>query len=115
MTSNPSPLFSPFRLKSLELESRFVLPGMQRGWSIAGAPTDRLADYYVRRVRGGVGLIITESVAVDHMSSSRSEVFSRLDDSSFDAWQKCVSAVREAGGKIIMQLWHEGRCPEGRS
>ncbi|WP_404712815.1 12-oxophytodienoate reductase [Sphingomonas sp. MMS24-J13] len=108
MASNPSPLFSPFRLKSLELASRFVLPGMQRGWSVGGAPTDRLSDYYVRRVHGGVGLIITELVAVDHVSSTRSEVFSRLDDSSFDAWQKCVAAVREAGGKIIMQLWHEG-------
>jgi len=108
MTARHSRLFEPFRIKSLELENRFVLPGMQRGWSIAGAPTDQLTDYYVRRVRGGTGLIITESVAVDHPTATLSPVFSRLNDATFDAWRRCVQTVREANGHLLFQLWHEG-------
>lgn len=105
---NSSRLFDPFTLKGLTLANRFVLPGMQRGWSVDGAPTSHLTDYYVRRVRGGVGLIVTESVAVDHPSSSRSPVFSRLDDKTFEAWQHCIAAVHAEGGRIMLQLWHEG-------
>lgn len=106
--TNSLRLFDPFTLKGLKLANRFVLPGMQRGWSVNGAPTDHLTDYYVRRVRGGVGLIVTESVAVDHPSSSRSPVFSRLDERTFEAWQHCIAAVHAEDGSIMVQLWHEG-------
>ena len=108
MTSGSPGLFNPFTLKERELANRFVLPGMQRGWSVEGAPTDILTDYYVRRVLGGAGLIITESVAVDHPSATRSAVFSRLDEGTFEAWRNCVETVRAAGGRILLQLWHEG-------
>ncbi|MBU0556697.1 MAG: 12-oxophytodienoate reductase [Alphaproteobacteria bacterium] len=108
MTGQAPNLFDPFTLRGRQLANRFVLPGMQRGWSVDGAPTDTLIDYYIRRVIGGAGLIITESVAVDHPSATRSAVFSRLDEGTFEAWRQCVGAVRTAGGHILLQLWHEG-------
>jgi 2,4-dienoyl-CoA reductase-like NADH-dependent reductase (Old Yellow Enzyme family) len=103
-----SGLFSPFRLRNLTLPNRFVMPGMQRMWCEDGMPLPRLGDYYRRRVEGGVGLVITESCAVDHPSSTRTPLFTRINEQTVDAWADCVAKVKDAGGIIFMQLWHEG-------
>jgi 2,4-dienoyl-CoA reductase-like NADH-dependent reductase (Old Yellow Enzyme family) len=103
-----APLFAPIRLGRTELPNRFVLPGMQRGWCEGGAPTAQLVDYYRRRVAGGVGLIVSESVAVDHPSSTQTDSFARLNPETLEAWTRCIQAVKSEGGHIILQLWHEG-------
>ena len=103
-----SPLFTPFSIRGLTLPNRFVLPGMQRMWCDDGRPQPRLGDYYRRCVEGGAGLVISESCAVDHTSATQTAIFTRLDESTVDAWAVCVEAVKSVGGKMLMQLWHEG-------
>ena len=102
------PLFQPFTINGLTLPNRFVMPGMQRMWCENGRPLPRLAQYYRRRVEGGVGLVITESCAVDHPSSTQTPQFTRINKATLDAWAECVRAVKDAGGRIFLQLWHEG-------
>jgi 2,4-dienoyl-CoA reductase-like NADH-dependent reductase (Old Yellow Enzyme family) len=101
-------LFEPFTINGITLPNRFVMPGMQRMWCDHGTPLPRLADYYRERVEGGVGLIITESCAVDHTSATQTPVFCRITDATLDAWARCFNAVNGAGGRMLMQLWHEG-------
>ncbi|MGE5721716.1 MAG: 12-oxophytodienoate reductase [Sphingomonadales bacterium] len=101
-------LLSPLRIKGVTLRNRFVMPGMQRGWAEDGAPSAEMPDYYRRRVLGGVALIISESCAIDHPSATVQPIACRLDASTFDAWSRCVDAVRGAGGEMLLQLWHEG-------
>lgn len=108
MPSDQTGLFSALKIKSLALPNRFVLPAMQRGWSVDGVPTARLADYYVERVEGGAGLIISESVAVDHTSATQHPIFSWLTDRTVAGWADCIGKVHGAGGRILLQLWHEG-------
>ncbi|MEZ5893767.1 MAG: hypothetical protein R3C58_11585 [Parvularculaceae bacterium] len=103
-----APLFTPFRIGGVTLPNRFVMPGMQRNWCEGGKPLPILKDYYRRRVEGGVGLVITESLAVDHPSATNSPAFARLNPATADAWGECVRDVKSAGGHILMQLWHEG-------
>jgi 2,4-dienoyl-CoA reductase-like NADH-dependent reductase (Old Yellow Enzyme family) len=107
-TTEAAPLFTPITVGGARLPNRFVLPGMQRGWCREGAPTDLLTAYYQRRVAGGAGLIITESVAIDHPSSTQTDAFARLTGATAAAWQRCVAAVKADGGHILLQLWHEG-------
>lgn len=103
-----SPLFEPFTIHNVTLRNRFVMPGMQRQWCEEGRPLPRLGQYYRRRVEGGVGLVITESCAVDHPSSTQTPMFARINDATLDAWAACIAAVKSAGGHIFIQLWHEG-------
>ena len=103
-----APLFTPFAIKGLKLPNRFVMPGMQRMWCDDGVPQPKLAEYYRQRVEGGVGLIITESCAVDHPSSTQTPMFCRINDATMSAWQRCFDAVNRAGGRMLLQLWHEG-------
>jgi 2,4-dienoyl-CoA reductase-like NADH-dependent reductase (Old Yellow Enzyme family) len=106
--TTPSPLFTPFRLGSLTLANRFVMPAMQRGMCDGGAPKPELAEYYARRAAGGVPLVIGESAAVDHPSSTVQPTSAHLNAATASAWQACVDAVRREGGAMLLQLWHEG-------
>ena len=103
-----SPLFEPFAIDGLALPNRFIVPGMQRGWCDHGVPSPRLAEYYRRRIKGGVSLIITEACAIDHPASTQGPSFGRLVDRALSAWAECVRAVHDAHGKLFVQLWHEG-------
>ena len=103
-----SPLFTPFTVRTLTLPNRFVMPGMQRQWCVDGKPIPKLVDYYCRRVLGGTPLVITESCAVDHASATQENTYARMTDATVEGWAACIDAVRQAGGQMFLQLWHEG-------
>lgn len=105
---DPSPLFTPFAIRGMTLRNRFVMPAMQRKWCADGRPLPTLVDYYCRRAEGGVALVITESCAVDHESSTVEPSYAQLNPGTFDAWRRCIDAVRDAGAPMLVQLWHEG-------
>jgi 2,4-dienoyl-CoA reductase-like NADH-dependent reductase (Old Yellow Enzyme family) len=103
-----SPLFTPFTLNCLRLPNRWVMPAMQRGMCEQGRPSADLAAYYRSRAEGGVPLIIGESAAVDHPSSTVQPSAAHINAATRDAWARCVGEVGEAGGAMLLQLWHEG-------
>jgi len=107
-TLDLSRLFTPVELGPLRLPNRFVLPGMQRQWCEDGRPLPRLGAFYRACVEGGVGLVISESCAVDHPSATQVPSFTRITGETVDAWAACVAEVKAAGGAMLMQLWHEG-------
>jgi 2,4-dienoyl-CoA reductase-like NADH-dependent reductase (Old Yellow Enzyme family) len=103
-----TPLLQPLDIRHLRLGSRFVMPGMQRGWCVDGAPDLRLRDYYRRRILGGTGLVISESCAIDHPSATKDPTFAQISPATKQAWQACIEAVHGAGGRMFLQLWHQG-------
>lgn len=103
-----SGFFRPLRIRSLELTNRFVMPSMQRGWCTDGHPPERLAEYYAARARGGVQLILSECIAVDHPAACRTRKYGRLANDTAGEWARCVHAVHEAGGHFFTQIGHDG-------
>ncbi len=103
-----TPLLQPLDIRHLHLRSRFVMPGMQRGWCVDGAPDHRLRDYYRRRILGGTGLVISESCAIDHPSATKDPTFAQISPATKQAWEGCIDSVHDAGGRIFLQLWHQG-------
>ena len=110
-----TPLLAPLRIGSLELKNRFVMPGMQRHWCVDGAPDQRLREYYRRRALGGTALVVCEACAVDHPSAASNPVFARLDARTAAGWRACVQEVHAAGGRIFIQLWHQGAVDTGKA
>src|ERR1700731_122854 len=103
-----SPLFTPFAFGELALPNRFIMPAMQRELSPDGVPSAEMADYYRRRVEGGVSLVIGEATAVDHPTSTQYFKYARFSGPSLPAWRRVLDAVKGAGGRLIIQLWHQG-------
>ena len=55
-------LFNPYELKNTVLRNRIVMAPMTRSMSPGGVPTQAVIDYYERRAKAEVGLIITEGI-----------------------------------------------------
>jgi 2,4-dienoyl-CoA reductase-like NADH-dependent reductase (Old Yellow Enzyme family) len=108
-----APLLQPLEIGRLRLRNRFVLPGMQRAWTVDGAPTERMREYYHQRALGGTALVITEACAVDHPSATSNSLFGWLTARTAGAWASCVDAVHSAGGAMFLQLWHQGAVDTG--
>jgi len=102
------PLFQAFQSPRLTLKNRIVMAPMTRDFAPGGLPGDDVRDYYVRRAQGGVGLIVTEGVAVN-MAGAQSQSVPRIyGEDSHRAWRPIVDAVHAAGAPIVPQLWHVG-------
>ncbi len=110
--TDTAPLFQPLVVKSTTLRNRIVMSPMTRRFSPNGIPTNEVADYYRRRAEGGVGLIVTEGVGIDHPAAiDDTNIPVMCGDDCIAGWKKTVDAVHAAGGVIFPQLWHMGRGP----
>jgi 2,4-dienoyl-CoA reductase-like NADH-dependent reductase (Old Yellow Enzyme family) len=103
-----SPLFTPFRVNGVTLPNRFVMPAMQRGMAADGDPSRALAQVYRDRVEGGVGLVISESTAIDHYSANWQPNAVRMEPRTLASWRRVIGSVKDAGGVFFQQLWHPG-------
>ena len=103
------PLLQPLILRGTRLANRVVMAPMSRFASPGGVPGADVAAYYRRRAEGGVGLIVTEGVAVAHPVAVDHPDAPRLHgDAPLGAWSRVVEAVHAAGGIVWPQLWHQG-------
>jgi len=104
-----SPLFTPFKVKSLELPNRIVMAPMTRSRSPGGIPGEDVADYYARRAAADVGLLITEGVTVRRGGASNDPNVPNLYKAdALAGWQNVVNKVHANHGKIAPQIWHQG-------
>ena len=113
MNALAEPLFRPISLPGLDLPNRLVMAPMTRGFASSGAPGTEVARYYRRRAEGGVGLVVTEGVIIDHpgaqgVSSQGEDLPVLHGDRAIAGWKHVVDEVHAAGASIIPQLWHYG-------
>lgn len=103
------PLLRPFRLRGLELPNRVVMAPMSRYASPGGVPGPDVAAYYARRARHGVGLIVTEGVAISHpLAVDHPDAPRLFGEDALTGWSRVVEAVHQVGGRFWPQLWHQG-------
>lgn len=103
-----NPLFSPLRAGAFELRNRIVMAPLTRCRSGEGrVPTPLMAEYY--RQRASAGLIISEATAVDPMGVGYPDTPGIWSKAQVEGWKPVTRAVHEAGGQIVLQLWHVGR------
>jgi N-ethylmaleimide reductase len=102
-------LFSPFDLGSIPLLHRVVhAPTTRLRASPDESPSPMMEAYYGQRASRG-GLIITESAHPSRDSRGYEGAPGIYTKSHVTAWQRIVSAVHAKGGKIVMQIAHDGR------
>ena len=103
-------LFTPIKIRSMELKNRIVLPAM--GTKFSGKTsyvTDQLIDYHVARVKGGTGLSIVEVCSV-HSPSAPRGFLSISEDCYIPGMKRLTDAIHENGGKAGLQLWQGSIC-----
>lgn len=101
-------LFEPLKLGDLEIPNRIVMAPLTRCRAADGrVPTPLMAEYY--RQRAGAGLIMSEATSVSPRGVGYPNTPGIWSAAQVEGWKGVTSAVHQAGGKIICQLWHVGR------
>jgi 2,4-dienoyl-CoA reductase-like NADH-dependent reductase (Old Yellow Enzyme family) len=104
-------LLSPIRIGAWGLANRLIMAPLTRCRSSEGrVPNAMMAEYY--RQRASAGLIISEATSVDPMGVGYPDTPGIWSKEQVEGWKLVTNAVHEAGGKIILQLWHVGRVSD---
>jgi N-ethylmaleimide reductase len=67
-----------------------------------------MAEYYAQRASGG--LLIAEATMVLEGNSAFWHEPGIYSQAQIDGWRLTTEAVHQAGGRIVLQLWHGGRA-----
>ena len=103
-------LFSPLKVGPLTLRNRIVNTAHGTGFTKNHVFTDQHVHYYAERARGGVAMIITESASVHPTSNiGAQDTLWGYDREIVPSYRKVAAAVHEHGGRVIVQLSHQGR------
>jgi N-ethylmaleimide reductase len=100
-------LFEPTTAGSLRLSNRIVMAPLTRNRAPGAVPTPLMATYYAQRA--SAGLLITEATAISHQGQGYADVPGLYAPEQIEGWKRVTKAVHDAGGKIVVQLWHVGR------
>jgi N-ethylmaleimide reductase len=108
VTASPS-LFDPIKLGSIDALNRIIMAPLTRGRSegVHVPITALKAEYYAQRA--SAGLIIAEATGITQEGSGWPSAPGIWSDDQVAAWLPVTDAVHDAGGRIILQLWHMGR------
>src|SRR5262245_7637761 len=101
-------LLDPLAVGEWRLPNRVVLAPLTRTRASAGrVPNAMMAEYY--RQRAGAGLMISEATSVSPMGVGYPDTPGIWSGEQVEGWKLVTRAVHEAGGRILLQLWHVGR------
>ncbi len=102
-------LFQPIHLGAIASPNRIAMAPLTRGRAgESRIPNDLMVEYY--RQRASAGVIIAEATAISEQGYGWDQAPGIYNDAQVAGWQKITDAVHEAGGKILLQLWHVGRA-----
>jgi N-ethylmaleimide reductase len=108
-TMSVSALFSPLRLGAIELPHRIIMAPLTRMRADGhGAQRSLNAEYYAQR--SSAALIITEATSISARGRGLPYMPEAHTDAQMEGWGKVVSAVHAGGGRIVLQLVHNGRA-----
>ncbi len=102
-------LFDRIQLGAIAAPNRILMAPLTRGRSESGhVPISTLkAEYYSQRA--AAGLLIAEATGITQEGLGWPSAPGIWSDEQVAAWQPVTQAVHDAGGRIILQLWHMGR------
>ncbi|UOD28654.1 alkene reductase [Massilia violaceinigra] len=107
-----STLFDPITIGDLTLQNRIIMAPLTRARAIGGGrvPNALMAEYYVQRA--SAGLILSEATSVTPQGVGYADTPGIWSDEQVEGWKLVTEAVHQAGGKIMLQLWHVGRISD---
>lgn len=108
MHASANGLFEPVTIGGLTIPNRIAMAPMTREFSPGGVPGADVVDYYRRRAAGGVGLIITEGVAVNEAGAHDGPIPLFFQAETLAAAARIAQAVKAEGARVMPQLWHVG-------
>ena len=106
----PSPMFTPIRLRSMELGNRVAVSPMAQYSALDGLPTDWHFVHYGSRALGGAALMFVEMTCPAPEARITTGCTGLWNDAQERAFRRIVDFVHgNSGARICLQLGHAGR------
>ena len=106
----PSPMFTPFTLRSLTVPNRVVVSPMAMYSAVDGMPGDFHLVHFGARALGGAGLLYTEMTCPAPDARITPGCAGLWNDVQRDGWKRVVDFVHaNSSAKMGLQLGHAGR------
>jgi len=102
-------LFTPLRLGALTLPNRILMAPLTRCRATPGtcAANEMMAKHYADRA--SAGLLIAEATVISEEARGFPNTPGCYNPAQAAGWRLVTDAVHAAGGRIFLQLWHQGR------
>jgi N-ethylmaleimide reductase len=101
-------LFDPIRFGDIEAKNRIVMAPLTRDRAgLRQSPTPLMATYYAQRA--SAGLIVSEATQISPEGQGYLDTPGIYSPEQVAGWRVVTDAVHEAGGRMVLQLWHVGR------
>ncbi|WP_170763306.1 FAD-dependent monooxygenase [Ruegeria lacuscaerulensis] len=109
--TRPTPMFSTFKLRDLELMNRVVMsPMAQYSCDGDGVPNDWHKVHYVGHAHGGAAMIYTEMTCTSPDARITEGCPGMWNDEQEAAWKEIVDMIHAtSGAKVTLQVGHAGR------
>mgnify|MGYP000900582640 CR=1 FL=1 len=107
-----SKLLEPLRVGDLLLPNRVVMAPLTRCRADGGGrvPNALMREYYVQRATAG--MILTEATSINPQGVGYPDTPGIWSEAQVAGWRQVTEGVHEAGGRILLQLWHVGRISD---
>jgi len=102
-------LFSPYRIREVELKNRIVVSPMCEYSAKDGHPQPWHMVHLGSRAVGGAALVFTEATAVEKRGRISAADTGIYEDTHVESWGPIARFIREQGAVPGMQLAHAGR------
>jgi 2,4-dienoyl-CoA reductase-like NADH-dependent reductase (Old Yellow Enzyme family) len=105
-------LLDPITLGDLQLQNCVIMAPLTRNRSsgVGRVPNALMAQYYAQRASAGA--ILSEATSVMPSGVGYPQTPGIWSREHVEGWRGVTNAVHEAGGKILLQLWHVGRISD---
>jgi 2,4-dienoyl-CoA reductase-like NADH-dependent reductase (Old Yellow Enzyme family) len=102
-------LFTPLKIREIELKNRVVVSPMCEYSAKDGHPQPWHMVHLGSRAVGGAALVMTEASAVEARGRISAADAGIYDDAHVDSWRPITEFVKSQGAVVGMQLAHAGR------
>jgi N-ethylmaleimide reductase len=108
VTMSEPELSTPTTIGAIRVANRIAMAPLTRARAgMDGVQSPLAIEYY--RQRASAGLIISEATNISRQGRGYAFTAGIYTDAQVEAWKPVAQAVRDAGGRIVLQLWHVGR------
>ncbi len=105
-----SPMFTPFKLRDLEVQNRIIVSPMAQYKAVDGCPTDWHFVHYGERAKGGAGLVYVEMTCISPEGRITPGCPGLYAPEHEKAWSRLIDFVHsQTDAKICCQIGHSGR------
>lgn len=105
-------LLDPLVIGELRLPNRVVMAPLTRNRAsgVGRVPNALMREYYTQRA--SAGLLISEATSVAPSGVGYPHTPGIWSTEQVAGWREIVDGVHQAGGRIVLQLWHVGRISD---